>query len=427
MSNQRLEWTAFICETGQADRYLQAGGNVAYRESITVDEEQLDDFLERLGKAKADARLLIRLYFLLQPRVRRFFRQTLPALLRSASHVTTGIVQLSRRGIRGKILWPTTLQARLTGRAPKGSYVVRRPERSPDVPENQLLARFLTDVVDTISEIVLLVGSGAVLVELDDMLHRAQVALNSTYLREVTVPRRATSLMRQRARRHRSPRYKRLAALQRQFESSVMEDRWQSVLRLLQKGWLEPISDDDLFELYALVLILVVLEHDLGLGAPKPGLIRKGRKQVATFNPPSMGVCVEVYFDQSPATHLGYSSAYTGILNVYQGIQGSSHRPDIIVRISFAGDVVRTILFEAKNTEAGDYKRASVYKALAYLKDFEDVWEVDPGQRPKAVLIFPVIAAVAPKSDETGLEVLLAVATRERLKTILTRATMPPT
>jgi hypothetical protein len=266
-----------------------------------------------------------------------------------------------------------------------------------------------------------------VLAELDDLLHRAQTALNSTYLREVTVPRRATSLMRQRAKRHRSRRYKRLAALQRQFERSLIEDRWQSVLRLLKKGWLEPIEEDDLFELYSLVVILVVLEHDVALGPPRPGLIRKGRKQVATFNPPSMGIRVEVYFDQSPAKHLGYSSAYSAILDAYQGIRGSSHRPDIIVRIiDFAGAVVRTILFEAKNTEKDSYKRSSVYKALAYLKDFEEVWAVDPGQRPKAVLVFPVGAGVAPKADESQLEVLLAVATQDRLKEILTRATTPP-
>lgn len=427
MSTQRDKWATFICQTGQADRYLQAGGNVAYHESVEVDAEQLKDFLERLGKAKADARLLIRLYFLLQPRVRRFFRKTLPALLRSASHVATGTIQLSRRGLRGKILWPSTLQARLTGRAPPGSYVVRRPERSSDVPENQLLVRFLTDVLETVTEIIGLVGTGAVLAELDDLLHRAQTALNSSYLREVTVPRQATSLMRQRARRHRSPRYKHLAALQRQLEMSLIEDRWQSVLRLLRKGWLEPISGDDLFELYTLVLILVVLEHDRGWGAPKPGLIRRGRRQVAIFNPASMGVCVEVYFDQSPATQFDVSSAYSNILAAYHGIQGARRRPDIIVRVHLSGEIVRTVLFESKNTEEAGYKRASVYKVLGYLKDFEALWGVSVDQTPKACLVFPAEAGVSPKGNDHELPVVLAAATRERMKEILERVIAPPT
>src|SRR5262245_16254633 len=132
------------------------------------------------------------------------------------------------------------------------------------------------------------------------------------------------------------------------------------------------------------------------------------------LHPTYKGVYVEVYFDQSPATQLGFSSAYAAILGAYQGVRWSSRRPDIIVRICFAGDVVRTILFEAKNTVKDSYKQSSVYKALAYLKDFEEVWEVDPDQKPKAVLVFPVPAAVAPKADESQLEVLLAVAARGR-------------
>ncbi len=45
--------------------------------------------------------------------------------------------------------------------------------------------------------------------------------------------------------------------------------------------------------------------------------------------------------------------------------------------------------------------RDSVYKVLAYLRDFSDTWEHLQDQRPKAILMFPTgVTARAPSSGE---------------------------
>jgi hypothetical protein len=76
---------------------------------------------------------------------------------------------------------------------------------------------------------------------------------------------------------------------------------------LLAANWLEPVDPDDLFELYALVLVLDLLEVELGLGPPMQyGLAVPGRDHVAMFE--TEGNRVRVFFDQSPASVLDYSS-----------------------------------------------------------------------------------------------------------------------
>jgi hypothetical protein len=225
--------------------------------------------------------------------------------------------------------------------------------------------------------------------------------------------------MRQAARRHRNPRYRRLASLQNEFDAALLEEKWSAVLRLLEKNWLEPLHLDDLFELYVLVLVLVVLEKDLGLGPPKPGLIRRGRKQVAKFEPPGQGIRVDVYFDQSPASQLGCSSEYAAVVGSYKGLRPGKHRPDVTLRIHPAGAPARTLLVEAKKTEDDRYQRDSVYKVLAYLRDFKELWQGLPGQRPKGALVFPASAGVEPTRDDTALDLVLAGGTRERIRQIL--------
>jgi len=48
----------------------------------------------------------------------------------------------------------------------------------------------------------------------------------------------------------------------------------------------------------------------------------------------------------------------------------------------------RRLLVECKRSDDDGYRRDSVYKALAYLRDFTALW-TETRQRPKAIVVFP--------------------------------------
>lgn len=395
MSAQREEWSRFICSPDHAGRYLYTGALASYAGAITPDPASLHEFLQRLSRY-GDLPLLAQLHYLAQPRVQTFFRDHLFELVRSASHSTAGKVELARGGVRGKILWSPTVRTRTSGKADAGTFIIRRSEKSSNIPENQLLKLFLSEVSSISALTVGEIGTKAVLGTLEQLRRLADRALKHPYLKEVAVEYRATSIMRQRAQRHRNWRYGELAYLQAQLDSVARQNKWLSILQLLQQGWLEPVRDDDLFELYTLVVLLDVIEQELEFGRPiRYGLIRPNRAEVAVFHRALDGVKTGIYFDQSPTLIFSSRSEYKSLIADYNGITGAEHRPDIIACFQLPNGTEQRLLVEVKKSEDDQYKRDSVYKVLAYLRDFRDLWAGAPDQAPKAVLVFP--QGVTPK------------------------------
>jgi hypothetical protein len=227
--------------------------------------------------------------------------------------------------------------------------------------------------------------------------------------------------MRQRARRNRDRRYHVLADLHHELEQVVWYSHYQSVLSLLRRGWFEPVRDDDLFELYLLLLLLDVAETECSLGAPKTyALVRVGRGAVAEFED-NAGIRVKVYFDQGPSAFTKVDSEYLRIARAY-GMTVAERRPDISVLIQ--GPKTTSVLFvEAKKSSDEKYERDSVYKALAYLYDFASLW-------PKGVQTVPRVAVVYPQmppptagfSELAEPLVLLGSDSRDRMAAILKAA-----
>jgi len=176
-----------------------------------------------------------------------------------------------------------------------------------------------------------------------------------------------------------------MAELQSEFEYSVSESRWESIITLVSRGWLEPIASDDLFELYTLVKVLECLRERFGPPV-STGLIRAGRRQIAEFSAPR--ALIRVHFDQSPVTAFGSSSEYKATLEGYEGFRATSRRPDIILSSVAEGQPNRFLLVECKKSEDDGYTRDSVYKALGYLRDFAGLWH-DGATSPKALVVFP--------------------------------------
>jgi hypothetical protein len=188
------------------------------------------------------------------------------------------------------------------------------------------------------------------------------------------------------------------------------------ILRLLRRGWLEPIRADDLFELYTLIRILELLRGELGFGEPTHvGLIKNKREQIALFKRNADSMKAEVYFDQSPIESLQINSMYKSVMESYDGVTGIARRPDILIRFSLPGsDYERRLFIECKRSEDDGYTRDSVYKALGYLKDFSDAWSVSPDQVPKIIVAFPRILVWNPTAEQLRHELVLACADDNR-------------
>ena len=112
-----------------------------------------------------------------------------------------------------------------SGRVPPGALVVRRAEKSANVPENQLLKLLLGQVSAAVRGVSGRVGTGRLLSELDGLRKRADLALNDAGMRMVTMPRRATVRMRQRAERSRNWRYAEAASLQLGLEAALQQGK----------------------------------------------------------------------------------------------------------------------------------------------------------------------------------------------------------
>jgi hypothetical protein len=227
--------------------------------------------------------------------------------------------------------------------------------------------------------------------------------------------------MRKRSLRARSFYYHQVAEFELQFEAIGRQGKWEAILKLLRSGWLEPIQEDDLFELYVLVVILETLKTDLGFGEPSAfGLIKPGRREIAVFSREPDGIEADLYFDQSPVEIFELPSVYQETLGRFEGLTAYARRPDITVRFRKPGGIEHRLLVECKRTDDDGYRRDSVYKALAYLKDFGELWANVPQQRPKVLVVFP--KGINPRGFG-GLDVreldLVGIEDRVRLRTLI--------
>jgi hypothetical protein len=393
----RDEWRDFITDPGRAGRHLtNLGTSVKATADTPLDPAVLAAFLEKLSDGANDVSLVAGIIDLASGGYEDFCTRQLPPLLDSLSNEKVDEVALVGPMLRGSTRWDLTTLGRLSGRLLPTQFVTRLPQRSFALPENALVRWLVEDLAATIDWIEGRVGSKALLPQLAGIRDGCEEALRHQWFREVPPPRWLDVHMRLAAQRQRLPAYRRAAglAVRRQgYRERNRAARWQHIIELLTVNWLAPLSDDDLFELYALVLVLDVLEHDLGLQPPTQyGLAAPGRDHIALFEHGANRV--RVFFDQSPASALGYPSYQLTILAAHDGVRGVPRRPDLVV-VCDGAQGRRVAFVEVKKTADSGYISDSVYKALGYLSDFRAIWAGIPSN-PKIVVLFP--EAIAPKT-----------------------------
>jgi hypothetical protein len=405
----RDEWRNFVTNPDRAGRHLaNLGKSITAAVDASIDPEVLADFLGKLPNGEDDITLIASIIDLASGGYEDFCTRQLPPLLDSLSNEKVGEHAIVGPMLRGNTRWDLTTLGRLSGRLLPTQFVTRLPQRSFALPENALVRWLVEDITRMISWIETRIGSKALLPQFAGIRDRCGEALRHQWFREVPPPRWLEVSMRLAAQRQRLPAYRqaeRLAARRQGYLNRDRAARWQYIIELLAVDWLAPISDDDLFELYALVLVLDILERDLGLNRPTQyGLSVPGRDHIALFE--SGTSRVRVFFDQSPASVLAYPSYQLAILAAHDGVRGVPRRPDLVV--VHDGPPGRRVAFvEVKKTADGGYISDSVYKALGYLSDFRAIWEASPS-KPNIVVLFPETIGPKVTTKIADQEVILA-------------------
>ena len=394
----REAWRDFICAPDRAGRHLSAiGRGVTGATSEAIDLAVLQSFLEKLHDSTDDVHLLGGTVDLIVGGYCTFAKGPLHRILDALSNEMLAQEQIVGPGLRGNPRWDRTILQRMAGTLSPIHYVSRTSHRSFELPENQLLSWLVDDLRRTVAIVEQRVGTQSLHADLQALRDDCERARRHHWFGDISVPLRLTPEMIAAATRHRRPEYRMAAALaRRRFEMETSDHHawWYTVLSLLAVNWLEPVSDDDLFELYVLVLALDLLTDELGFGEPvEYGLVTSRRGHVALFENEHQKV--QVYFDQTPAAVLGIPTEYGQVFAQHRGLSGGERRPDILV-VAQREDEKRLVLIEMKKSADGRYISDSVYKVFAYLYDFRGT--AGAGRTVKAVLVVPSDVSAAPSA-----------------------------
>lgn len=395
--NARKEWRDFILDPSRPGRHLASiGSAVDPTEVASIDADVLEDFLGKISAGPESIQIVASIIDLAGGPYAEFCSKHLPNLLDSLANKKIGELAVVGPRLRGNARWDLTAMGRISGRLSPVQFISRLPERSFSLPENALVRWLIDDLARAVNWIESKVGSRSMLSQLLKIRDGCEEAFRHHWFQEVQPPRWPDVTMRIAAERQRLPAYRLAANLTKRrlrFQNHDRAARVASMLELLSVNWLSPVSDDDLFELYALVFILDLLKEEVGLGEPVTyGLNSAGRGAIAEFKT-STGI-VRVFFDQSPVSTVGSQSYQLNILAAHEGVRGVARRPDITV-VHDHGAGRNIVLVEVKRTIETGYISDSVYKALGYLSDFREIWVKHPGN-PKIVLFFP--EDIRPKS-----------------------------
>ncbi|WP_199555308.1 hypothetical protein [Sandaracinobacteroides hominis] len=418
MTADRATWRDFICAPDHPYRHLASlGASVRGANSDSLDLAGLDDFLHKL-RGEHDVTLLADMVDLVSGPYVSFVADQLLRLLDALANEMESRDEIVGPGLRGNPRWDRTVVARMAGVLPVGRYYSRTAHRSFELPENQLLRWLIDELLTSVRNLTRRSASATPHTSLVTILKHCEEAVGHHWLSQLSVPAYLSPNMIEAANRSRRPEYRvaaELAEARARLKSPSEDARWFATLMLLAVGWLEPVSDDDMFELYALTLVVDVIAQELGFGEPEEyGLVSSSRGHVAAFR--NSAGKLRVIFDQSPSGKLRAKDRYRNIVAGHHGVTGNARRPDISI-IYEGPQVQRFVVVEAKRTANERYISDSIYKLFGYLYDFAALW-TDDHPNPRSILLVPdgvsrasdhtfVEAAIVSGSDRAGLAAAL--------------------
>lgn len=374
MIANREAWREFITSPEHAGRFFsRIGDSIGASLSNPIHMDELQSFLASLRGGEEDVTFLATVVELLSGGHSQFMRDDLPVLLDQLSSETARRDEVVGPAIQGAVRWMQTDVARRTGKLPPGRYFSMTARRSYDIPENRTVRRYLDALDSAATWVARKARPGRPPSGVQRLLDEVRQSQEHDAMRGLQFAESTDEADLQITETSGRAEYESVANLLRSIDRIGGDDddrRRHAILMLLAVGWLEPLNDDDLFELYVLVLVLDVLGNESALGSPvEIGLVRSGRSHVARFD--VLDGELKVFFDTSLARIVGSSGRYKSTVSAHSGVTGNERRPDVVLAvIGRDGEVRRVLIVEAKRSDDGRYLSDSIYKVFGYLHDF---------------------------------------------------------
>jgi hypothetical protein len=285
--------------------------------------------------------------------------------------------------VRGRIDWRLTFQQwAQSGLRERDTYIVSKPIKNYNIPENLVLKK-------TIATLKNLIDDEEVRKEIDRDYSWSQMLKNSRrclhfILRNVYFLRikdekqiRISPRMKSIVRSSRKALYRDSCRIYEQYEKLFRKDPDRTELeQLLRETFIDPRNIDRLFELYCLFKILEALK-EIDWQIEKISEIRREREETAILS--KDGQTITVFYNVTEAAKLLFSDrtepsvikkAQAKIAGAYFGKEklDTSRRPDIILEFTNENKP-NYLVFEIKNTRIAGTIEQGVYQALHYLYD----------------------------------------------------------
>ena len=327
-----------------------------------------------------DLIILKTVHFLLSDEVRDLIG-ILPYLLRNLSHSTQKEKREFNGIVRGRIDWNTTLKTRYSkGFNDPSLFVCSPPSKFYDLEENQLLKFVLKRIIylknnyldfvdhtrndeENPFDIEELSKEKNLYEIVGNNYKMAKKTLKKVYFDDISDVKVIKAKHIRKAFKNRNVLYHRVAKAFMLYEDLFINEDVELLRELVEHRLIRATNTHKLYEIYIFYSIVKKLPH------PQLRLLYGGNNY-STFDVLDDGTKVTVHYQYLPLP-LQQVSQYGDILRNYN-ISWSHRAPDIILEFEKEGKITYRII-EVKNSSTHDYVRASVYKVMAYFKDFERI------------------------------------------------------
>ena len=422
-----------------------------FPEEHVAREIKLDGLDERFD----DFEMLVRLHFILKPRVVRFVEQ-LPQRLRNVKTQTESVRSVTKGQVNGRINWPATLKERYsTNPRDRSLFVTDDRSEDYDIAENIVLKRLLSIIYRTLEDCEKYLRADYDWVtdrwrenlELVETMQR--VFERNVHVKRIRKPEayEPTERMLERARSARNPVYVDAAELLESYRASADSDPG-AIADLLRETTITPDDEETLLELYVLFQYVSAIESFRG-DSFTLSTMESDSQEVARMVDDDAEIVL--YHDNSgdqdisfvPEHHEKERSQLTRtemiqretrevISNYFESesLQLRTGRPDVIVLEVTTDERQEYLITEIKNSTNPETIRSGVKETLEYLaflrhqKEFvfnRDTEFVGSGWNGLLVVQDIESAETAPLGDQRSIRILQASEVGDQLEDVLER------
>lgn len=307
---------------------------------------------------KHDFNYLKSIHFLMSPEVKDFI-EVLPQLMKNLSHSTNKHERVYKGTIQGNVNWNKTYKKRYSqGFNDKSLFVCNSNSKLYDLEENQLLKFVLEILIKKYNIVKFKDKNWQSSFYKDNLL--VKTVLSNIYFQNITSLTHITPKILRKVSNPRNTFYKYVVQVYKLYHKIFIVENTQELIKLISNQILEPIDNNDLYELYVFFRLVSRLPHDDKL---KLGLLRKGNDYAASYNDE-----IFIHYQNIPQDFKN-NSLYKDILSNYN-LNGTLKRPDVIIEFKQNNESYYRIVEVKRATNENNYIYDSIYKVIAYYKDF---------------------------------------------------------